>query len=88
MVTTRAKGLWICPFLPYLNGVRFDPPLLVSVLCSTFAYHTKSEERVVLTLIIFDLTSFLRVFISVNTFGQRQVIFLKIFVFDCKVLGS
>jgi len=88
MVTTRAKGLWICPFLPYLNAVRFDPPLLVSVLCSTFAYHAKSEERVVLTLIIFDLTSFLRVFISVNTFGQRQVIFLKIFVFDCKVLRS
>ena len=70
MVTTRATGLWICPFLPYLNGIRFDPLLLVSVLCSTFAYHTKSEKRVVLTLIIFDLTSFLRVLISVNTFGS------------------
>lgn len=69
------------------SGVRFDQLLLVSVLCSTFAYHTKSEERVILTLIIFDLTSFCG-FIIVNTFGQHQVIFLKIFVFDCKVLRS
>jgi hypothetical protein len=75
MVTTRAKGLWICPFLPYLNAVRFDPPLLVSVLCSTFAYHTKSEERVVLTLINLRSHIFSAGIISVNTFGQCQVIF-------------
>lgn len=85
MVTTRAKGFVDLSLFALLNGGRF---VLVSVLCSTFAYHTKSEERVVLTLIIFDLTSFLRVFIIVNTFGQRQVIFLKLFVFECKVLRS